>query len=241
MQLDFTDATGRYDEAGGERYSDNDLRYGMMWAAHHLAEGFTLEPMKGYDLRAFGEWCRAKIQKEAQMLKLAPTIEHQTQPTPLSCTTTSIAMALGIPVLDLVGLIDKDISIERGYAPEQFAVWLAERGIWMRPLALQAYGRGERFVNGTLYLVGVRSRNSIYTDHCVLLDTRPPRLEGEGYNERSGWKTYDPNTGREGKKTFEWVDEYYALDAHELRSRDHVSGAIGRRPEPEFVIGGPVA
>lgn len=164
------------------------------------------------------------------MLKLAATIEHQTQPTPVSCVTTCIAMALGIPVLKLVGLIDT-ISIERDYQPEQFAIWLAERGIWMRPLALQVYGRGERFVNGALYLVGVRSQNSVYTDHSLLLDTRPPRLEGEGYNERSGWKTYDPNTGREGKKTFEWVDEYYALDAHELRSRDHVCGAIGRAPD----------
>lgn len=62
MQLDFTDATGRYDEAGEERYSDNDLRYGVMWAEHHLAEGIEAEPMKGFDLRAFGAWCRRLLQ-----------------------------------------------------------------------------------------------------------------------------------------------------------------------------------
>jgi hypothetical protein len=63
MQLDFTDGTGRYDEVGAERYSDEDLRYGMLWSESHLADGFTKEPMKGFDLKAFGEWCRKKLGK----------------------------------------------------------------------------------------------------------------------------------------------------------------------------------
>jgi hypothetical protein len=62
MQLDFTDNTGRYDEAGGERYDDNDLRYGVLWAETYLDDGLTHEPMAGFDLRAFGTWCKAKLE-----------------------------------------------------------------------------------------------------------------------------------------------------------------------------------
>jgi len=61
MQMDFTDGTGRYDDRGGLLYSDADLRYGVLWAETHLAEGIASEPMKGYDLRAFGGWCRMKL------------------------------------------------------------------------------------------------------------------------------------------------------------------------------------
>lgn len=61
MQLDFTAATGRYDETGAERYDDRDLRYGIMWAEHHLAEGHTREPMAGFDLAAFKLWCQEKL------------------------------------------------------------------------------------------------------------------------------------------------------------------------------------
>lgn len=61
MQLDFTDDVGRYDEAGAPRYSDEDLRYGVLWAESYLEEGLTREPMKGYDLVDFAIWCRAKL------------------------------------------------------------------------------------------------------------------------------------------------------------------------------------
>lgn len=162
-------------------------------------------------------------------VRLADVIVHQTQPTPCSCVHTCIAMALGIPVADLVAAVGT-ISLDRSLSEESFAVWLAERGVWMRPMVLH-YGRGERLVNGTLYLVGVRSLNRVNSDHCVLLDTRPPRKVGDEYNDRSGWQVFDPNRGREGPIEFyEWVDEYTALDACELRSRDHISGAIGSRP-----------
>ena len=57
MQLDFTDGTGRYDDRGAELYSDNDLRYGILWADSYLADGYTREPMKGFDLKAFRAWC----------------------------------------------------------------------------------------------------------------------------------------------------------------------------------------
>lgn len=61
MQMDFTDGTGRYDDRGAELYSDSDLRYGILWAESHLADGHTHEPMKKFDLAAFGRWCKEKL------------------------------------------------------------------------------------------------------------------------------------------------------------------------------------
>ncbi len=63
MQLDFTDGTGRFDEAGAERYGANDLNYGIVWAETYLAEGYTHEPMKGFDLAAFKAWCKKGLKK----------------------------------------------------------------------------------------------------------------------------------------------------------------------------------
>jgi len=61
MQLDFTDGVGRYDEVGLARYSNSDLHYGILWAEAHLTEGIKREPMKGFDLAAFAEWCKEKL------------------------------------------------------------------------------------------------------------------------------------------------------------------------------------
>lgn len=62
MQLDFTDNTGRYDdETGVELYSDEDLRYGVLWAESYITEGLVREPMKSFDLAAFGEWCKKSL------------------------------------------------------------------------------------------------------------------------------------------------------------------------------------
>lgn len=161
-------------------------------------------------------------------MKLANPIVQQTQPTPVSCVHTCMAMALGVPVLELVAMVGT-ITVDRSLDEQSWAVWLAERGIWMRPMLVQ-YGRGQRLFNGALYLVGVRSLNTVNADHCVLLDTRQPRKVGDQYNERSGWLTFDPNRGREGVRLYDWVDEYVALDAHELKARDSLGGAIGSAP-----------
>lgn len=61
MQLDFTDGVGRHDEVGAERYSDDDLRYGILWAETYLDDGYKNEPMKGYNLKAFAKWCEMKL------------------------------------------------------------------------------------------------------------------------------------------------------------------------------------
>jgi hypothetical protein len=156
-------------------------------------------------------------------MKLANPIVHQQQPTPNTCTPTCIAMAIGVPVAEL------GVPINRAYGISEFGVWLAERGIWMRPL-MRAYRHGERFIDGTVYLAAVRSQNLIGSDHVVVVDTRgPPERNASGEIERSGWLCFDPNLGRPDKKVYDWVDEYYALDAYELIERSPYT--IGSPPQ----------
>lgn len=156
-------------------------------------------------------------------MKLAPQINHQQQPTPVCCSATCIAMAVGEPVESL------GINLERAYDFKAFGCWLAEHGLWLRPMLL-FQGQGERLHNGALYLIGARSLNNVNSDHAVLLDTRGPRKEGPNFNERSGWKCFDPNEGREGKQSYTWIDEHLALDACELRQHNHLYGRVGRAP-----------
>ena len=64
MQWDFMEGTGRYDEDGAELYSVRDLEYGAQYASDYLAEGITKEPMMGFDLEQFREWCNAQSQRD---------------------------------------------------------------------------------------------------------------------------------------------------------------------------------
>lgn len=162
-------------------------------------------------------------------MRLAATIVHQTQPTDHSCTATCIAMAIGVPVAEL------GVDLDRPYGFEAAAVWLAERGIWLR-VGLRIGNYGERLESQRLYLVGIRSQNKIGTDHAVLLDTRGDVLTGPGNYERSHWKTYDPNMGREGKKWIAWIDELGLLDFAELIQRDRRFRQFGEAPDTETLM-----
>lgn len=155
------------------------------------------------------------------MSGLAPTIEHQTQPTPRACTATCIAMALGVPVADL------GVPLENALDFDEFGVYLAERGVWMRQ-GIMLNTRGERFQQGGVYLIGVRSLNMVNSDHAVLLDARGQPTND---NRKSGWKFFDPNSGRDGKEVYNWVDECVALDFCELRDRSRWGViCVGDRP-----------
>lgn len=141
---------------------------------------------------------------------IAKEIRQQTQPTSCSCVATCIAMAIGVPVQEI------GISLDRGSTFDDWGVWLARRGVWMRRgIRIDLYG--EPFHNGSVYLIGTHSLNIVNSEHAVLLDTRGPRKEGPNFNERSGWKCFDPNFGREGINVYEWIDEYSTLDFCELR------------------------
>jgi hypothetical protein len=150
-------------------------------------------------------------------LRLADPIIHQIQPTPVCCTHTCVAMAVGIPVAEL------GADLNTAYSFDDCGIWFAERGIWMRRL-----DRSEPFRAGTLYLVSVRSRNKIGVDHALLLDTRPG-LKHEDWE--SGWLTFDPNEGRDGMQTYSYVNEHYAIRACELKQRNGRAGLFGGPPE----------
>lgn len=124
-------------------------------------------------------------------------------------------MAVGIPVAEL------GADLNTAYGFDDCGVWFAERGIWMRRL-----DRSEPFRSGALYLVSVRSLNKIGVDHALLLDTRP----GTQRDDDDGWLTFDPNEGREGKKTYSYVSEYYAIRACELKQHDDRYMRFGAPP-----------
>jgi len=109
---------------------------------------------------------------------------------------------------------------------DDFGCWLAERGIWMRQ-GVRINNHGEGYFDRGVYLVGVRSLNIVNSDHAVLLDTRGAATNS---NPRSGWKTFDPNAGREGIKAYTWVDEHVTLDFCELRQRSSWQITVGSLP-----------
>lgn len=140
------------------------------------------------------------------MKVLAETIIHQQQPTPISCTATCIAMALGITVLEL------GVRLDTAHDIADFGVWLAKRGVWLR-----VCDRNERFRAGSLYIISARSFNIVGSDHVLLLDSRPDKAMAIANEDRDSWWTYDPNDGREGKKIYCRIDEHYAIDSYELK------------------------
>ena len=143
---------------------------------------------------------------------LANPIVLQQQPTPVCCTATCVAMAIGVPIADL------GVTLNDSYDLTDFGVFLAERGIWLRYL-----DRGARFCSGSLYLLSVRSLNKIGVDHAVLLDTRQCSCdEPDGWCR--DWRVYDPNEGREGKDFYKRVWETHAIKVCQLKDRS-VSGA----------------
>lgn len=142
-------------------------------------------------------------------MNLANPITHQQQPTPCSCTATCVAMAVGIRVEDL------GVPLSNALDLDDFGVWLAERGIWMRQ-AVSINSHGEMLRQGRVYLLGMRSQNVMCSDHTVLADCRG---EPTNSNPRSGWKFFDPVAWIDGRKAYTWVDEGQIIDFCELRDR----------------------
>ena len=67
MQMDFLHDTGRYDEFGNELYSDTDLNFGEKYAVGYLNEGIKVDPVGGFDLCDFANWCRYKQRRDSEM------------------------------------------------------------------------------------------------------------------------------------------------------------------------------
>lgn len=139
---------------------------------------------------------------------LAPVgeIAHQTQPTPLSCTATCIAMAIGVPVDQL------RTNLERCTDFWHWGVWLAQRGVWMRRCR-----DAEPLRAGELYLLGVRSLNIVNSDHALLLDTR--HLHYSIHPCTTPQRLFDPCRGREGREAYSYICEDMVLEAWTLHDR----------------------
>ena len=57
MQDDFLHSTGRFDEAGVELYSDDDLHFGAEYARGWIEQGIMADPVGEFDLEEFAAWC----------------------------------------------------------------------------------------------------------------------------------------------------------------------------------------
>ena len=134
-------------------------------------------------------------------MNLDAPIKHQQQPNSRSCVPTCIAMALGVPV-DQLG-----VPLDRGYTPEEFGPFLAERGVWLRMMVFMN-GRGEGFEKGGVYLLGVRSLNDLEADHALLVDYRGDKP-----------KLFDPNRGRPDKYFYSTVGAEDTTTFYELRDK----------------------
>lgn len=132
-------------------------------------------------------------------------IVHQTQPTPVSCTATCIAMAIGLPVETL------GVELARSLDFPDFGVWLAQRGIWM-----QRCRDGEPLRARELYLLGVRSLNMVNSDHALLLDTRHLASENPCHVPQF---LFDPCRGREGRESYEYIYPDMVLEAWTLHEK----------------------
>jgi hypothetical protein len=99
------------------------------------------------------------------MLNLAKTITPQKQPSQVSCLATCVGMSVGVPVNEI------GVDLTKPCPLELLAVWLAERGVWLR-CGVWNSGRGEELIPGGIYLAIVRSSNIVGVDHAILVDTR---------------------------------------------------------------------
>jgi hypothetical protein len=99
------------------------------------------------------------------------------------------------------------VPLNKALDPEDFALWLGERGIWLRQ-AMFTHDHGEQFQPGHVYLLSVDSINVMNTAHMLLLDTRP-----------STRKLYDPELGNPEKKHYTTISEHDVYDFYELRDR----------------------
>lgn len=61
MVMDFTDEIGRFDDHDNFLYGNYDLWYGIEYARDFLNEGYVVDPIGGFDLFEFKEWCQRQL------------------------------------------------------------------------------------------------------------------------------------------------------------------------------------
>lgn len=107
-------------------------------------------------------------------------IKHQTQPTPLSCIATCIAMIQGRDA----GLVDDEFTLYYSKQRTDVPMYLAHDGIMCKPHL--AAGIHELKI-GSLYLATVPSLMSAGLFHQVIIDVREGIVEiydpGQGFSK----------------------------------------------------------
>ena len=116
-------------------------------------------------------------------------IKLQQQPTDNSCTSTCLAMILGVPV-DKVILEFHDKYLRSAITPFKY---LSDNGI-----ESEQHRTSDRILwHGELYLVVVPSLNTVGVTHSIIVDVR-----------FDDYLVFDPNKGKEGKKYYiPWEDK----------------------------------
>lgn len=73
MVLDYLDGTGdRCPHSGEPYYGAADLDFGAAYAEWLIGAGLLWEPMDGFALHAFAEWCRAQLEPLGRKKPMKP-------------------------------------------------------------------------------------------------------------------------------------------------------------------------
>lgn len=110
-------------------------------------------------------------------------VKHVTQPTRYSCVHACLSMVTGVPVMELIERLG-----EGGLGSDDEAMILTENGIL--PICLPDFTPHLMPYVGT-YFATVPSINLEGTNHLVVVSL-----------EDDKWVLYDPNEGREGRKSY---------------------------------------
>lgn len=134
-------------------------------------------------------------------------IKHQTQPTPLSCVTTCLAMLLDVPAEQLVEEYDGQYHAD----PYTLPAFMESKGI-----GFECRRTEEPICWDSVYLATVPSANIPYVNHQVIIDARLDPI-----------KVYDPADGYgEDRKSY-----YMPMTDGSQRSED-----VGKLPLKGWVL-----
>lgn len=143
----------------------------------------------------------------------ASKIEHQSQPTPMGCVCTCLAMLMGKPALDVIAKYHQRYFVDQTINGHDI---LREQGfIFEHKLA----GSVETLHSGAVYMLTVASLNIQGGLHQILVDYREanaPRVldPARGYGKRK-YYTFDTNEVDEVPQACQlisWIVDYKITD-----------------------------
>lgn len=140
---------------------------------------------------------------------ISKKLKHQTQPTPMGCVCTCLAMLLGEPANEVIAKYHKAYFDDQTIEVHDI---LRENGfIFKHELA----GRVQTLMPGAIYMLTVASLNIPGGLHQILVDYREPVMPrvldpAKGYSNRK-YYTFDTAEVDDIKEAFElfsWIVDY---------------------------------